>query len=72
VGLQLLALRLQLGGAPGHLRADLLDSALESLILGHVVGGRPDGDVIDLVEDLPGQRIEVLDALDLVAEEEIR
>ena len=31
--------------------------------------GRPDRDVVDHVEDLAGQRVEVLDPLDLVAEE---
>ena len=69
VRLQLLALRLQLGGARVQFGADLLDRALQRLVLGHVVGGRPDRDVVDRVEDLAGQRVEVLDPLDLVAEE---
>ena len=49
--------------------ADLLDRALQRLVAGHVVGGGPDRDVVDRVEDLAGQRVEVLDRLDLVAEE---
>ena len=69
VRLELLALRLQLGGARVQFRADLLDRPLQRLVAGHVVGGRPDRDVVDRVEDLAGQRVEVLDPLDLVAEE---
>ena len=46
-----------------------LDRALDRLLLGHVVGRRPDRDVVDRVEDLAGERVEVLDRLDLVAEE---
>src|SRR3954454_15276122 len=69
VRLELLALRLQLGGAPRELLADLLNRALESVVPGHVVGGGPDGDVVDHVEDLAGQRVEVLDGLDLISEE---
>ena len=69
VGLELLALQLQLGGARLQLRPDLLDRALDRLVCGDVVGRRPDGDVVNLVEDLAGQRVEVLDPLYLVAEE---
>ena len=69
VRLELLALGLQLGGARVQLGADLLDGALQGLVLGHVVRRRPDGDVVDRVEHLAGQRVEVLDSLDLVAEE---
>ena len=69
VGLQLLAFLLQLGRARFEFGPDLLDRALDRLVLGHVVRGRPDRDVVDHVEDFPGQRVEVLDPLDLVAEE---
>ena len=69
VRLQLLAFRLQLGGARVQLGADLLDRALQGLVFGHVVRRRPDRDVVDRVEHLACQRVEVLDALDLVAEE---
>ena len=69
VRLELLALGLELGGARVQFGADLLDRALERLVAGHVVRGRPDRDVVDRVEDLAGQRVEVLDPLDLVAEE---
>ena len=52
-----------------ELEADLLDRPLDRLLLGHVVGRRPDRDVGDLVEHLAGQRVEVGDRLDLVAEQ---
>ena len=38
--------------------------------VGGVVGGRPDADVLEVAVDLAGQRVEVLDGLDLVAEED--
>ena len=69
VRLQLLALGLQLGGARFEFGPDLLDRALDRLVPGHVVGGGPDRDVVDRVEHLAGQRVEVLDPLDLVAEQ---
>ena len=67
--LELLAGRLKRGELSVQLRADLIHGALDRLLLGHVVGGRPDGDVVDVVEDLAGQRVEVLDRLDLVPEQ---
>ena len=69
VRLELFAFVLELGGARLEFCADLVHRALDGLVLGHVVGGRPDRDVVDHVEHLAGQRVEVLDALDLVAEE---
>ena len=69
VRLELLALVLELGRARVEFMADLLDRPLERLVAGHVVRGGPDRDVVDRVEDLPGQRVEVLDRLDLIAEE---
>jgi len=50
-------------------RSILVDRALHRLLLDHVVARRPYRDVVDHVEDLAGQRVEVLDRLDLVAEE---
>ncbi len=69
VGLELLALRLEQLHLLGQLEADLVHRALHRLFLDRVVARRPDRDVVDHVEDLAGQRVEVLDALDLVAEE---
>ena len=69
VRLQLLALGLQLGGTGIQFGADFLDRPLQRLVSGHVMRGGPDRDVVDRVEDLAGQRVEVLDPLDLVAEE---
>ena len=40
-----------------------------SSAVGGVVGRRPDADVLELLVDLAGERVEVLDRLDLVAEE---
>ena len=53
-----------------ELAADLLDRALHRAFLDVVVRGRPDRDVLEVVADqLAGQRVEVLQALDLVAEQ---
>ncbi len=60
-------------GKPGEPLVELLldfeHRPLEGLLLGRVVARRPDGDVVDRVEDLPGERVEVVNRLDLVAEE---
>ncbi len=69
VGLELLALGLEGCDAVAKLALDLLDGALERLLLGHVMAGGPDRDVVERVEDLAGERVEVLDRLDLVAEQ---
>ena len=53
-----------------ELVADLADGALDRLAVGGVVGRRPDADVLELVVDLARERVEVLDLLDLVAEED--
>ena len=54
-----------------ELAADLLDRALHRPFLDVVVRGRPDRDVLEVVHDqLARQRVEVLQALDLVAEQE--
>ena len=53
----------------GQLALDLDEAPLHRLVLGDVVAGRPDRDVVDVVEDLARKRVEVVDRLDLVAEE---
>ena len=71
MGLEQLALGLELGAALVELAADLLDRALHRALLDVVVRGRPDRDVLEVVADqLAGQRVEVLQALDLVAEQQ--
>ncbi len=52
-----------------ELGLDLDDGPLHVLARSHVVGARVDGDVVELAEDLAGQRIEPDDAVDLVAEQ---
>ena len=69
MALELLAAFVEIGPALLELVADLAHGAVEIILLGDVVRRRPDVDVIDLIEDLAGERVEVLDALDLVAEE---
>ena len=69
VALQRLALRLQLLGARLQLVADLGHRAVDRLLVGGVVGGRPHAHVLDVLEHLAGQRIELLERLDLVAEQ---
>ncbi len=69
VRLQHLVLGLQLLDALVELVADLVDRALDGRLRRHVLGRGPDGDVVELREDLAGQRVEMRDRLDLVAEE---
>ncbi len=56
-----------------HLRLELgpqlVDSALDRRLRGDVLGRRPDREVVELREHLAGQRVEVRDLLDLVAEQ---
>src|SRR5438094_1342558 len=67
--LEQLALRLELGTALVELAAYLGDRALHRALLDVVVRRRPDGDVLEVVlDELSRQRVEVLQALDLVAE----
>src|SRR4051795_7345521 len=70
VGLEQLALILELLAARLELVADLLERALDRGAVGRVVGGRPDADVLQLGVDLTRERVEVLDRLDLVPEED--
>ena len=70
MGLEQLALGLELGAALVELAPDLRDRALDRALLDVVVRRRPDRDVLEVVVDqLAGERVEVLQALDLVAEE---
>ena len=70
VGLEQLALLLQLLGALLQLVADLDHGALDRLAVGGVVRRRPDRGVAQLLEQLAGERVELVDGLDLVAEED--
>src|SRR5439155_26220533 len=70
VRLEQLALRFERGATSLELVADLHEGALDRRPVGGVVGGRPDAGVLALSEDLAGEGVEVLDLLDLVAEED--
>jgi hypothetical protein len=48
---------------------DLVDRALDRRLRRHVLRRRPDREVVEPREDLAGQRVEMRDLLDLVAEE---
>ena len=67
--LEQLVLRLQLLDALLQLVPDLDDRALDRGLRRHVLRRRPDGDVVQLAQDLARERIEVRDLLHLVAEE---
>ena len=70
VRLELLALGLELGAALVELARDLGHGRLDRAVLDVVVRRRPDRDVLEVVGDeLARQRVEVLQALDLVAEQ---
>ena len=68
-GLERPALGLELADADLHLGLDVDDGFLELVGRRHVVGGRVDVGLLALGEQLAGQRVELGDALDLVAEE---
>ena len=59
-----------LGAAGLHLVADLPYRAFDRRAVGGVVRGRPDAGVLEPRRRLAGERVEVLDRLDLVAEED--
>ena len=69
LGLQELAGLLELGHASGLLFGDGLQGAVELGALGDVVRGRPDGNGVKGVENLARDLVNLVDALDLVAEE---
>ena len=52
-----------------ELVADLVHRAVDRLLVGHVLRGREDREVLELRVDLARERVEVRDLLDLVAEE---
>ncbi len=70
VGLEQLALCLELGAARVQLATDLRHGVLDVALPHVVVRRRPDPDVLEVILDhLAGQRVEVLQVLDLVAEQ---
>ena len=69
VGLEHLARRLELGESLAQLAGDLLDRTLDRRRRRHVVRRRVDDELVGHPVDLAGQRIEVRDRLDLVAEQ---
>ena len=66
-GLQLLALRLQLGHPRLELGGDLRQRPLDGVLRGDEVGGRIDGHRRQLLDDLLGERVDLDDLLHLVA-----
>ena len=69
MGFQFLAFGLEFLESLVQFGPDRFESALDRVLLGHVMRGRPDRDVLDLVEDLPGQRVEMVNRFDLVPEQ---
>ena len=69
LGLEQLALVLQLGEALLQLLLDGLDRALHALRPRDVVRRREDAHVLDLVDHVARERVEVVERLDLVTEE---
>ncbi len=67
--LQQFALLVQLGEPVGQLLLDGGDRLLHPLRAGDVVRGREDPQLRHLPDDVTGQRVQVVEALDLVAEE---
>ena len=68
LGLEQLALALELGQALRELGADRDQRALQGLGAGGVVGRREDGDRVQLLDHIAGQRMQRVQRLDLVAE----
>ena len=70
VGLEQLPLAFELGAALVQLPADLGDRVFDHPLADVVVRRRPDPDVLEVVlDDLAGDGVEVLEVLDLVAEQ---
>ena len=69
LGLEHHALGLELADALLHLRLDVDDRGLQLVGRRDVVRGRVDVELVALGEHLAGERVELGDALDLVAEE---
>ena len=68
LGLQQLALPLQLGQPLLELGLDAADRPLHPLRAGDVVAGREDEQLVDLAHHLTGERVQVVEPLDLVTE----
>ena len=69
LGLEELALLLELGEPLLELLLDALDGLPHPLVAGDVVGGRVDDELVEHGDLLAGERVDHLDALDLVAEQ---
>ena len=69
VGLEHPVLGFELRDLLLELRPDLVDRPLDRRPRRHVLGRRPDHEVVELRVDLASERVEVRDLLDLVAEE---
>ena len=67
--LEQLALVLELGQPLGQLGLDVAHRPHHALRARDVVGGREDPQLVDLAEHLAGERVQVVQRLDLVAEE---
>ena len=63
------ALGLELRDLLLELRAQVVDRAFDRRLRGHVLGRRPDHEVVEVRVHLAGERVEVRYLLDLVAEE---
>ena len=68
LGLDELALPLKEGHPLLQLPIDLLDSGVHLLLGGDIVGGRPDGDVVQPPDGGAGDHVDLTDAVDLVPE----
>ena len=69
LGLQELALALEFGEPRGEFLLDGGDRLSHPLGAGHIVGGGEDPQRIDLADHIAGQRVQVVQRLDFVAEE---
>ncbi len=70
VRLEQLAVGLELLRPQLELVADLDHRPLDRRLVGRVVRRRPDGGMLELLQYLAGQRVELVQSLDLVAEED--
>ena len=68
LGLHQLALSLEEGHPLLQFLVDLLDSGVHLLLGGDIVGGRPDGDVVQPADGGAGDHVDLADAVDLVPE----
>jgi hypothetical protein len=68
LGLEELALRLEVREALLELRLDAGDGLAQAVLVGDVVGGGEEGEVLDVAQVLAGDEVELGDAVDVVAE----